>query len=280
MTEKKLSIRWQDGRFVDIHLLDNPVADYYYKCIKYLQHVDLKFNVRKNPLHPLRHDLNLLLEQLLLSANRVAIDIDPDKLLDQEYLNYLHTLFFASTDGRGSNDPNWLEFHDLIHTIEQVRDKEDQGSIWADYEHMAGPLVKPFDRDWLKYAVPVAPAGTCFIQARELGKNVWRYIADNEPNDIDVMCKLLKTWVDLKPVLDIAVTDLDRSTKYNHILTNYPEQFNYWLEHFQKPWAEYWGISNWKPIEESAALPVGHVKDIETLITAFKNEDYPTRITY
>ena len=265
---------------MNIYLLDNPVADYYYTCIKYLHHVDLKFNVRKNPLHPLRHNLNLLLEQLILCAKKVAVDINPGKLLDQDYLNYLHTLYFDSTDGRGSNDPKWLRFHDLIHSIEQVRDGEDQGSIWLDYENLAGPLVKPFDRTWLKYAVPVATAGTCFIQSRELGKNIWKYIADNEPNNIDTMCKLLKTWIDLKPVLDIAVMDLDRSSKYKHLLTNYPTQLDHWLENFQKPWRDYWKLTEWNIKDESAALPVGHIDDIDTLINCFKNEDYPTRITY
>jgi hypothetical protein len=219
-------------------------------------------------------------EQLVLSSKKVATEIDPDRLLEQDYLNYLHTVFFASTDGRGSNDSNWLEFHDLIHTIEQVRDGEAQGAIWVDYEHSAGPLVKPFDREWLRYAVPVATAGTCFIQSRELGKNIWRYIADNEPNDIEVMCKLLKTWVDLKPVLDIAVIDLDRSTNYKHVLANYPQQLDHWLTHFQKPWTEYWKISEWKILDESAALPIGYIKDVDTLVQCFKNEDYPTRITY
>lgn len=280
MSQKKLSIRWKDGRCIVIYLLDNPVAEYYYHCMKHLQHIDLEFNVRKNPLHPLRYNINQLLDQMIASAKEVDVIVDSDRLLDQEYLNYLHNLYFNSTDGHGSNSPKWLRFHDLIHSIEQVRDREEQGAVWVDYEHLAGPLVKPFNRDWLKYSIPVANSGTCYIEAHELGKTICKYIYDNEPNDIDIMCKLLKPWVDMKPVMNIAIQDQDRNKNLKFLSTHYKEQLDYWLENFQKPWRDYWKLTEWDIMDEGSALPIGHIDDVDTLIDCFKNEDYPTRITY
>jgi hypothetical protein len=220
------------------------------------------------------------LEQLIASACELDIDVDTNKLLDQPYLNYLHTIYFNSTDGQGSNDPKWLAFHDLIHSLEQVRDSEEQDSIWVDYEHLAGPLIQSFNRDWLKYSTPKTLIGTCYIKPHELGKDIWKYIRDNEPADIDVMCNLMKPWINMKPVMSISVLDLDRVKNQKYFLTRYKQQFDHWLANFQKPWTEYWKITNWSLNNESAALPIGQVDDIDLLIKCFKNEDYPTRITY
>lgn len=280
MNQKTLSIKWADGRNVGIHLEDNPVAEFYYKCIKHLRHVDLEFNARKNPLHPLRDNLDEVKEHLKASATKLGIELKTDKLSEQEYLNYLHTLYFASTNGVGSDSDDWLEFHDQIHLIEQVRDGKRQPSLWFDYEYRAGFLIKPFDRTWLNYSVTNFPAGTCYIQARELGKDIFKYIEDNEPFDIAVMSKLLKPWVDFKPVLDVSIQDQDRLTKLSHFYADYKNQIDNWFCNFKEPWTEHWKLSNWKITDEVSVLPIGQVDNLTMLIDCFKMQDYPTRITY
>lgn len=280
MDLKKISLVWADGRCIDITLLDNPASQYYYGCIKHLQHVDLEFNSRKNSLHPDRCNLQQLSQQILDSAEKLNIKIETDQLTDQQYLNNLHKQYFDSTNGNGSDNVDWLRFHDLIHCIEDANKIEGHESIWIDYEHRAGPLIKPFDRSWLQYSVTEIPVGLCYLESHELGKTVKKYIKDQEPFDLLTMCKLMKPWVDLKPVLNISVVAQNRLSKLHSFRDEYKTQLEQWESYFQKDWTKFWNLQGWSLIDESAALPVGYIKNIETVLQCFREQDYPVRITY
>ena len=280
MNSKKLSLVWPDGTCVDITLLDNPVAQYYYGCIKHLQHVNLEFNSRKNPLHPDRCNLQNLSEQILDVAKKLNVNVDPTQLTNQQYLNGLHNQYFDSTDGKGCDDADWLQFHDLIHGIEGAKEIEGHEAIWFDYEQRAGPLTKPFDQSWLKYSVTKIPVGLCYLQAHELGKTVKKYLKDQEPFELSNMCKVMKPWVDLKPVMDLAVTDQDRNHNLEMFKQQYKTQLEHWESNFQKEWTKFWNLQDWSLANDGAALPIGHIKDMQTVLKCFRNQNYPTRITY
>lgn len=280
MHSKKLFLTWTDGRSVDISLLDNPASNYYYYCIKHLQYLDLEFNSRKNPLHQDRKNLPLLYEQIAQVAEKLNVGIEIPQLEDQKYLNELHNEYFNSTDGRGCNDPVWLQFHDLIHLIEDARQYYDYEAIWFDYENRAGRFVEPFDQSWLQYAVYKVPVGLCYLQALELGKTVKKYIRDQESFDLENMCKIMKPWIDLKPTMHLSVVEQDREIGLKKFKEQYGKQFEHWQNNFQKDWMKFWKLEDWTILNESAALPIGYVKDIETVLQCFKNHDYPNRITY
>ena len=280
MNPQKLSIKWRDGRCVDIQLFDNPVAEYYYQCIKHLQHLDLHFNLRTNPLHPDRLSLQKRLQNLLVMASRCEVDVNEDRLLDQTYLNVLHDKYFDNTDGKGCDNPDWLNFHDAIHVVEQWYNHEPQGSIWVDFQQLAGHFVTHFDRHLLKYSTTNVTAGTCYIEARELGKTICKYIMDDEPFELEHMCKIMKPWIDLKPVLNIAVQDEDKQSMFTTVQSLYHQRLQTWLTDFQKTWTKHWNLENWDITNEHRVLPIGHIHDIETVVNCFKQQDYPVRITH
>jgi hypothetical protein len=280
MNSKKLSLVWTDGLCVDITLLDTPASQYYYGCIKHLQHVDLEFNSRKNPLHPDRCNLQTLSEQILVVGKKLNVNVDLDQLTNQPYLNQLHNQYFDSTDGKGCDDTDWLRFHDLIHVIEDANKITGHEAIWFDYEQRAGPLIKSFDQSWLKYSVSKIPVGLCYLQAHELGKTVKKYFKDQEPFDLPTMCKIMKPWVDLKPVMNLAVTDQDRQHTLDRFKQQYKTQLEQWELHYQKDWTTSWNLQDWSLADDGAALPIGHIKDMETVLKCFRNQNYPIRITY
>ena len=84
----------------------------------------------------------------------------------------------------------------------------------------------------------------------------------------------------MKPVLNIATQYQDRSEKLRALLATDKTKVDNWILKFQKDWTDYWKISDWKIEGEGAALPIGSVDNIDMLIECFKNQDYPTRITY
>lgn len=274
MTDK-LNLVWKDSRALSINMLDNPVATAYWNLTKHLQHVDLTFNVRKNPLHPDHKNVSVLLRQLSNLLSELGIIIDSTKTSNQEYLNQLHEIYFSHAK-QTTYDERWLIIHDLIHSLETAQGLNTHDTdIWIDYEKKAGLLIKPFDRSWLQYKTAKITAGTCYIMAHELGKTPYIYYQDNEPADIDIMTQLMKPWVDFKPVLSIATKDRDLSTKPLAI----KEQFTQWFAPFKDAWTKHWNIDDWTYDEIYAAIPVGHIDNIEQLIECFKNEDYPIRIT-
>lgn len=267
MFTKKLELVWSDGSVIAIDLSDNPVAEWYARCVKRLQHVPLQFNQRSNPLSQSSNNVTLL-----DSAQVLGLDIDLDSLGDQAYLNHLHDIYLS----RYQRDPRsqWLDFHDALHAIEDAI-KQDRYTLWLDHGDRAGPLIKPFDRDLLSHATTQLIRGDCVIMAHELGKTFWHYWRDGEPrDDIKRICTMVPPWRFLKPVLDICYRD--RSHPYGH--TELDGEFARWLERLQEPWSQHWGIENWNLNEPDQVLPVGSVRDIDACVDRFARSDCPVKI--
>ena len=272
MADKKIHIVWSNGRTIDILLEKNPVADYYYNCVKHLRHVDLKFDQRGNPFYIEHLDHNTVIENLLTDAKQVGLEIDVDRLTDQIYLNQLHSQYFEVAQNIVI-DPRWYAIHDVVHLIESFNgNSPTYRNIWFDYMDRAGPLIKPFDRSWLKYTTTEFSKGMCSIREHELGKNLCLYRQHNEPMDINVICRQSPPWVWIKPVLDITVKDYNNYKEFNE------EEFNNWFEPFRESWCAHWNAPDWTPQEIFSAIPVGHVEDINQLIECFRNLDYPQRL--
>jgi hypothetical protein len=269
MTQKKIHIVWADGRTIDIKMESNPAADYYYSCIKHLQHVDLKFDLRQNPLHVEQMSRQELKDNLLSLAKLVDLAVDPQQLDNQEYLNNLHAEYVTAVD-RPVYNPAWFKVHSAIHILEP--ETLPRHSVWFDYEEKSGPLVKPFDREWLKYAVTEITPGMCSIREHELGKSLSVYKMNNEPLEIKTMCALSKPWLWFRPVLDVAYTYQDTYADFQE------DEFNQWFAPFRKQWCQHWGIPDWHPREMTSAIPVGYTDDYAILAECFRKLDYPKRI--
>jgi hypothetical protein len=145
---------------------------------------------------------------------------------------------------------------------------------------MAGPLIKPFDRNLLQYSATTVTAGTCYIEARELGKTVCKYILDNEPFEIEHMCRVMKPWIWLKPVLNVAVRDQDKQNLLHKVQTKYKSQLDRWSNEYQTIWTRHWNLENWNLADESVALPIGRINDTEAFEKFFSNQEYPIKVTY
>jgi hypothetical protein len=270
----KLKILWEDGKFVEILLEKNPVADFYAGCVKRLQHVNLEFNTRHNPLDPMSSNITEIKKIFEKHADNLGINVDFEHLEDQNYLNELHDKYIDSHVLK-VKDRSWFVFHDYLHLLEDIlQDKKNKRTnIFFDYKGNAGPLIKKFDRGLLKYSRTTYSAGDCFITFSEKGKDLYRYFLDNEPNDIERMCKIAKPWLYLRPVLNLYVfaptVQLPAEDKH----------FIKWLSKNRDEWCRYWNIDDWHPNEATAKIPIGVVNDIELIKSRFAANDYPKKIS-
>jgi hypothetical protein len=273
MAQKKIHILWADSRTVDILLEENPVADFYYSCVRHLRHINLQFNARQNPLYAQQVPREDRISELVEESRLVGLDIDVDKLGSQPYLNYLHAVYFDAAR-KPNFDPRWLTVHNNIHLLEE-HDGNSRvfPSLWFDFESAAGPLIKKFNREYLKYSTTQTRAGMCSIRERELGKNPDLYRRHKEPEDIRVLCEQSKPWIDLKPVMNITIEDYNGLHNFNE------DEFNQWFAPYREQWCKHWGITDWTPTEMYAAIPIGYVENLTQLTDCFAKLDYPIRLT-
>lgn len=269
MSAKKIHIIWKTGRVIDIILENNPVADHYYRCIKHLQHIDLPFSPRQNPLHV--QQKNEVVTSLISASSMVGVKVDVDLLTSQDYLNKLHTDYFNNV----YSSTHWYAFHDCIHILEDINNQKIRPTIWFDYGEKAGFLVKPFDRGYLKYATVDVGAGTCVLREHELGKTLFKYYIDNEPSDIDSICQVAKPWVYFKPTLQI---NYGNSVNYKTFCESNEDGFTKWFAPYKLAWSKYYNISDWTPRELFSVIPIGHIQQLDEFIKCFTNLDYPYRL--
>jgi len=267
MSLKKLKILWPNGNSVDLTLLENPLADYYYRCIMRLKNIELQFGPRQNPLDNTYTENNLI-EKLINDFKDVGVSINSQKLKTQNYLNQLHDLYFNNFN-KSKNPKKWLEIHDLIHLLE--KDNEDRNCIWFDYKEKAGPLIKKFDRKFLKYVTTTVKKGYCYFSEHELGKSPYKYWQDGEPNDLKNICRLVRPWLFLRPVLNVAIKDFT-DKKYDD------PNFLIWFKEFKDDWCKHWDLEDGRSWKPAAYIPVGHISDIDYLIDRFSNNEYPNKI--
>jgi hypothetical protein len=267
MSLKRLKIVWPDGNFVVLNLLENPLSDYYYRCITRLKNVELQFGPRENPLDHSYNENNFT-KKLINNFKDLGVSVDSRKLKVQSYLNQLHDLYFNNFN-KSKDHKKWLEIHDLIHLLE--KNSNVRNCIWFDYRELAGPLIKKFDRKFLKYATTTIKKGYCYFSAHELGKDPYKYWQDGEPDNLKNICQLVKPWLFLRPLLDVAIKDSENKKNNN---TN----FLIWFKKFKNEWCEHWGLEDWQPWEPGAYIPIGYIPDIDYIIDRFARNDYPNKI--
>jgi hypothetical protein len=265
-----LELVWADHYTATIELEDNPVSRYMVHCVKHLQHLPLEFSHRDNPLLQVE---SWKIHRIFLEAARLLdVEIDPEQLGDQRYLNRLHDVYVDSYSR--TNDPRWIAFHDALHSVEDVV-KQDRKSIWVDYKQRAGPLIRPFDRSLTQYFSPTVAIGDCGVGHAELGKNLWDYYRDQEPlDDLDRICAVVKPWQYLKPVLSIFYQPCAEHTSPYHS----DRVFREWVDRVVTPWAQHWAIPDWSPREIHARLRMGRLRDAAEALQRFGGGNTPVRL--
>jgi hypothetical protein len=273
MMNRQLHIVWPNSQTVTIYLENNPVADYYYDCMKHLQHVPLSFNERSNSL--LSTDIKKLTNEIVELGIKLNVEVDIFKIQNQDYLNILHDTYFQNVKEKVF-DPLWLKFHDKIHLIEECIGLYSRHTqIWFDYQEKAGILTKSFDRAWLKYSVREVYPGDCVLQQHELGKHLLLYKTSNEPLQSDQINQLAKPWCNLRPILDI---ELVKRTPYADFLERDQENFLRWFAPYRDSWCQHWQIPDWQPWEMFAKIPIGRIEDLTIITENFSRGYYPKYI--
>ena len=216
-----------------------------------------------------------VIHQLLKLADQLAIYIDQQRLSDQTYLNDLHRIYVKSV----AVPPwraEWLEFHDCIHLLEIKNGHRNRSqSIWFDYQHLAGPLEKQFDRSWLQHAVTEISAGECFLREHELGKDLVTCWRDQEPNTLDNLGQLAKPWLKLRPLLNIALHD---TNSFGDFQSRDMQNFQQWFGPVQKQWCEHWNLKDWNVAEIFSVIPIGRINDLGLVQQRFMSYNYPMKV--
>lgn len=273
MPQRTLKILWPDSSSIDIILEDNPVADFYYDCMRRLQHLELFFGPRENPYDPLLFDRALAQQELVKRFSEFGIEIDSKQFENQSYLNYLHDVYFAECkNGDSLHYLKWTHVHDLIH-LQEVHNghRHDFPNIQFNYRNLAGPLYKPFNREYLKYSVVKTEVGMCYLTEQELGKSPWLYWQDNENGTQEHFNTRSKPWVNLIPTMHIVKESLPIRTV--------SDEFLKWFSQYQEGWCKHWNITGWQPVEMFAKIPIGRVTNIDSLVEKFQNNNLPIKIT-
>jgi hypothetical protein len=279
MADKKLKILWQDGFVANFVLADNPVAEYYYRSIKHLQHLDLYFGPRENSYHPLLNDRARCVNDLIKMLAEFGVSSDITKLNDQQYLNHLHDIYFTrcNSNNNSAHYTQWMQVHDMIHVIEmhnQGRCHTNLKNLNFNYRNLAGPLYRKFCKEYFKYVEYSLVSGTAYLREQELGKNPLTYYRNNEPEDIMQICRISKPWVNLIPAMWLALENQSENTNYETEI----QDFVQWFEPYRTEWTQHYDIPDWEPRHMTAQIPIGQVDQMDEIINRAQQNNCPIRI--
>lgn len=263
-----MRILFDNDRSIELEINNTPLGLTYQAIYKHLQWANLSFFKWDNPFYTDNLSYGELVDQLILHANRVGVEVDPALCLqkNQQYFNDIHMIF----EQRYNGEPGWMEFHECIHVCENYPKKP--AYLTIDYREKSGLLEKKIESQWLENSTNNIKKGDIFIQWAELGKTPYLYWKHNEPSDIARICQLAKPWRILRPSLLIAVDDID--TLANKETTEFAD----WWQQYSYTWCKHWELSRWDITDMHSAVVFGRVADIDTLITNLKNNILPTGI--
>jgi hypothetical protein len=199
----------------------------------------------------------------------VSVDVDAALCLanDQQYFNYLHTIYEKNYNGT----TDWLNFHEHIHLCETYFTKPPMCLI-LDHRETAGPLKTKFNIDWLKDSVTQVCPGDVYLRWAELGKIPYEYWTNNEPNDITRMCELAKPWNILYATVSVALENIDLLAGKNI------DAFNTWWVQYHDQWCEHWQIPNWPIHYQYGMIKIGKISKVEEIKILLNENIYPINV--
>jgi hypothetical protein len=245
------NIELSNNTSAKLTLLDTAAGRSMADMLKHLQHVPVPFTDLDNPYNKTTIDLDTHIVQ---QAARVGLSIDVARLRDQHYLNYLHWLYEEQYDG-GSV---WLGFHENIHAIEERNRGTEPLFAKINWRTQAGKITQPLTFEVQKCAVGQVCAGDVFVSYGELGKPLYTYWRDQEPNELARILQLCTPWTNFKPNIGIALEDVDLK----------PLDWDQFLEWGQRINSVYWNALDMPPHNLSwqySVIPVGKLHNIDIL---------------
>ena len=232
-TKYTVKIIFSNNEIVDLILDSTPLASVYQDIYKHLRNVPVPFRDWDNPFYRSKLTQWELVEKLIIYANKVGVQINQESCLarDQNYFNYLHTIYEKNYNG----NPDWLDFHEHIHLCERTYPRT-VNTLQISYREKSGMLEKPINPIWIKNSTTNIKTGDVYVSWAELGKTPYNYWYDKEPDNIDRMCELIKPWQKLRPIIFVALEDI--CTLQNINVT----EFAPWWEQYSQPLCQYWNI--------------------------------------
>jgi hypothetical protein len=267
-----MKIIFSNQQTIDLDIDNSHLGSTYQKIYKHLSRVPIPFRPWDTPYYLENKTYPEVVDYLAMYANKVSINIDKSRCLsrDQEYFNYIHSIYEKNYDG----NPDWLDFHEHIHFCESYF-REPFPLFCVDYREKAGPLVKDVDQEWYSNIKTQIRAGDVYVQWSELGKSPYVYWKNKEPNNINRLCELAKPWLKLQPKIYVALEDFNRLKNLEHI-----EEFNTWWKQYHDQWTSYWKVSSWN-IENMFGVSVfGKTTQVELLKQLLKNRVRPEKVLY
>ena len=269
-----MKLLFSDNSTIELAIDNSQVGTVYQKIYKNLTHVPIPFLKWDNPYYLKNISYNELVNQLMIYAKQVSVDVDKELCLqkNQQHFNDIHKIYEKNYDGRKV----WLDFHEHIHMCEEYH--YPCRILHIDYREKSGLLEKKFDMAWMSTATTKIKKGDIFIEWSELGKTPVGYWKNNEPNNINRLCELSKPWLKLRPKLLIATEDIDKLKDIETLDNIKIDDFNRWWEQYNAPWCKHWGIERWSIVDMNSVIVFGKVPEIDTLIGYLKNNIMPIKV--
>jgi len=276
----KFIIELSNGFQCTATFYDNPVADFFKKSLKHLQHIKVPTNPRDYLYYI--NDKDLSIESFINAGTVVNVKVDANELGNQHYLNELHVLYEQGY--QKSYDPHWLEYHELLHTVEAHNtflERNIPKGFLIDYRQYAGPIIKDFNRTYLSHAVTDLNPGVCYATWQELGKVPMQYWIDGEPSSQNRINELAKPWLTLKPTMFVVFEQL------NALPTNQQmDDFLSWFAPFQKNWMQKYNLDtilifdviSKNSILQGGKIPVAVIDYPQELDIELTKKNYVTRV--
>lgn len=255
MTTWKINL--SGGTSLNLFLDNTPAGDTLASMLKHLQHVPVPFSDLDNPYNRKSFDLDSYITEV---AKLVNVDIDKTKLTESQYLNYLHKVYEERYDG-GSD---WLKLHEAIHIIEARNFDLKFLYTRIDWRNKAGKIIKPMTAEIQKCSVQKVLKGQAVICYGELGKTLYHYWRDKEPDDLKRIKQLCTPWVQYKPNIKLVLEDFDLKPKDWDDFLKWGNQIN----------DKYWSSFN-LPVRDlswqQSVILVGKIDNVELLTEKLKN---------
>jgi hypothetical protein len=264
-----MKLIFENNESINFSFNESSMGKQFKKFFKHLQHIPLILKKWDNPYYKLKYDLNHHVENLNIFAQRFYLNIDKQKciLQDQEYLNYLHKIYETNFDG----NPDWLEFHEHIHIIENHGQKIPI-FLPIDYREKAGLLTKKIDPNMLDNLQTSVKKGQVFTCWFELGKTPYNYYLNNEPDNIERICELVKPWMTLRPQFSIALEDFDFTAHKN--LTD----FQLWWDHYSQDWCKFYNIEKYDYVDMFGISIIGDTEESDKICSLLQQNILPIKV--
>lgn len=239
-------------------LVSNPISERWIKKIKHLSRVP----------HSVIETTGVSFGQNIKRIHRefcefAGIEYNKINYDEQQSLNILHELYVTNHDrlSKVKNNNVLYEFHNAIHELEKQVGKR----FYIGWGINEGPLVEQYNCN--KYYSKTLIKNNLYLPWTELGKTPLDYYNNNEPNNVERFCNLVKPHITLRAKFMIALKDYDAP--------DLSQEFQQWFAQFKTQWLEHYNIPDWRACDEYLGVLLAQSED-PTMDIEQVLKQYPT----